>query len=289
MDLQPHELKTAVELTVREWEPEQIILFGSCAKGLRTKESDIDLLAITDDRNGGAPEAYEERQDDETGCRIEVVVRHRSTVEEKRTWAAAVEAAAVEEGTTIYLKNGAAAIATGPQKARVNGMMVESTLFKPEKADEFTRKAKDQLRFSEVEEVFDDTRCQALQMAMEFALKALIVAQGMRVRHTHDLNALWNQAEEGGMVLPAERNKDAVARLSIYGSRWKYDAPTDEDPTTTRRETKETVGAVVRHAEDAVPGLTYETRRKLEEQEAALRGEGRQPVGGGSGGVDESR
>ena len=266
MDLQPHELKTAVELAVREWEPEQIILFGSCAKGLRTKESDIDLLAITDDRNGGAPEAYEERRDDETGCRIEVVVRHRSTVEEKRTWAAAVEAAAVEEGITVYLKNGAAAIATGPRKARVNGMMVESTLFKPEKAEEFTRKAKDQLRFSEVEEVFDDTRCQALQMAMEFALKALITAQGMRVRHTHDLNALWDQAEEGGRVLPAERNEDAVERLSIYGSRWRYDAPADEDPTATRRETAETVRAVVRHAEDAVPGLTYETRRKLEEQ-----------------------
>ncbi len=74
----------------RERPEAQIILFGSCAKGLRTKESDIDLLAITDDRNGGAPEAYEERRDDETGCRIEVVVRHRSTVEEKRTWAAAV-------------------------------------------------------------------------------------------------------------------------------------------------------------------------------------------------------
>lgn len=85
----------------------------------------------------------------------------------------------------------------------------------------------------------------------------------MRVPHTHELNELWERAEEGGVRLNAAREPGKLERLTFYAGLWSYDAPGDEDPDETCAGMTGAVEAVLDRAWDLVPGLMEETERKL--------------------------
>lgn len=44
-------LKKVTRLIVGTWDPERVVLFGSCAKGQANRDSDLDILVIGEFRN----------------------------------------------------------------------------------------------------------------------------------------------------------------------------------------------------------------------------------------------
>ena len=254
--------QAAVDDVVERMRPGQIILFGSGAREEMSAGSDLDLLVVAGG-GGGAAHAHERWRCERTGQRLDVLVRDRSTVEARRRHGAAVESAALEEGRTIYLDENADEVATGPEWLEDGAMMVKNTLFVPDKALEFLRKAQDKYRWSQDAAALMTVRCEMLQASLEMALKAVISARGMRVPHTHELNELWERAEEGGVRLNAAREPGKLDRLTFYAGLWSYDAPGDEDPDETCAGMTGAVEAVLDRAQDLVPGLMEETERKL--------------------------
>ena len=183
-------IRAAVDEIVAATAPEQIVLFGSVAKGNARPDSDIDLLVIGDP----VRHADGKRSCSRTGDQIDVFVTDRASAERYRHSAAYLEGIALSEGRTVYARNPARALAVGDARVR-------RTLYDPDKALEWVDDARDRLgRFATDEK--DLHKCESLVDALERALKALIVAGGRRVVHRHGLDKLWTQAEEIAGPLP---------------------------------------------------------------------------------------
>lgn len=261
----PKTLQAAVDFVVEKLHPEQIILFGSAARGEMSSHSDLDLLVIREDE----PEDHEWRRTrldcEGTAHHLDILVRGRSTVEAKRRWASAVEAAAVEEGRTIYRRDGAETVRTGPEWVASGGTMARRTLFRPDKAEGFLEESENELAAAQDDERLIAWRCEMPQRSLERSLKALIVAQGMRVEHTHRLNRLWEQAESKGVRIDAARNEAALGRLTLYAGDWSYDGPERENPEETYDDARATVEDVLEDARRKVPHLVKKTRQALDE------------------------
>ena len=88
---------------------------------------------------------------------------------------------------------------------------------------------------------------------MEHAFKALITADGRRIEHTHDLDTLWQQAEESGERIGAMRNSDQLQKPSRYAGDGRYQIPIDEDASVTWSENRTTGEDVLNHARQRVP------------------------------------
>lgn len=97
-------LSAAVRLVVGRLAPDQIILFGSGARGRMTPSSDLDLLVIKDE-DGSRPSTMSTRHErwpcPESGSHLDVVVTNRTTAERHRLSASHVHGAALEEGLTV--------------------------------------------------------------------------------------------------------------------------------------------------------------------------------------------
>ena len=262
----PERLNVAVGLIVERLAPDQIILFGSAARGEMTAESDLDLLVIRDDDGGGALFTRHERWRCPTnGDQLDVVVMTRAMAECHRMSASYVQGPALEEGRTLYLREGVTPTATGPIYTWNGVEMVKTTQFVPDHAAELLDKASRKwVDANRTEHPAD--RCDYLQRSIEHALKALITADGRRVDHTHELDALWQQVEATGEAIGATRNPSQLEKLSRYAGEWRYDAPVDEDPEATWQENRTTGEDVLNDARVRVPGLIKQTRQALASQ-----------------------
>ena len=106
-------------------------------------------------------------------------------------------------------------------------------------------------------------KCEMLQASMARALKALIIAQGQRVRHRHDLNALWEEAEAHGERINASRDPEELARLSRYAGEWQYAVQAGADPAATWSATQRTGNDLLNHARERVPQMVEATTARL--------------------------
>ena len=233
-------LDAAVRLVVDRLRPDQIILFGSAARGEMTPASDLDLLVITDDDGRTDRTRHERWQCAEAGGQIDVVVTNRATAERERLSAARVHGAALEEGRTVYLREAATPTPTGPTYTWNGNAMVKTTKYEPDHAAELLDTAQRRWRTANREDHPKD-RCKNLHESMEHAFKAIIVADGRRVEHHHELDKLWDQAETAGGPIAATREPEQLERLSMYAGEWRYEKlPADEDPEQTWKNNRAT-------------------------------------------------
>ena len=259
------DLRAAIEAIVSRLEPDQIILFGSAARGEMTHDSDLDLLVI---KNGGsdADALHIGRSCGRNGIEMDVIVTSGATAEASRPYAGDVKGHALETGRTIYAKKDFEPIATGPTLARVGGRMVQRTLYKPDHAGRFLARAERKWGIATTTKLHPADRCENLQAAMEQALKGLIVAQGRHVEHRHDLNRLWDEAERDGERIAASRDPKALDTLSLYAGKYQYDDPVDGTPEKTWNATRTTGEDVMEHARSRIPTLVDETTDRLKAQ-----------------------
>ena len=255
-------VNAAVRLIIEKVNPDQIILFGSAARGEMGAESDIDLLAIKEDtrKEGGTRQKHWECE--ETGDTVDVVIMERETAQRYRHSAYYVQGIALEEGRTVYARNGTQALRTGPTYQWNGTAMVKSTKFEPEHSDRLVEKARAEWETAN-ERRHPADKCEFLQRTLEYALKALITAKGQRVNHTHDLNDLWHQAEKKSDPIAATRNSAELEKLTGYAGAWRYATPQDQDPDQTWARNRSTGEDVLNDALIRVPKLTERTRAEL--------------------------
>ena len=258
----PERLRAAVTLVVEKLQPDQIILFGSAARNEMSERSDLDLLVIKE-RGEGVPPRHDRWQCARSGDALDVIVMDRATAERHRLSASHIQGVALEQGRTVYVRDGITPAATGPACTWNGTEMVKTTKFEPDHSDELLEQAERRWRSANREEHPAD-RCEFLQQSMERALKALITADGRRVEHTHELDELWTQAEASGERIGASRNPERLEKLSRYAGAWRYAVPPDEEPAATWSENRTTGEDLLNHARRRVPQLIRETRSHLQ-------------------------
>ena len=243
-------ISAAVDEIVAATDPEQVVLFGSLAKGTAGPESDIDLLVVGDPMR----HADGKRTCRRTGDEVDVFVTDRSSAERYQYSAAYLEGIALGEGRTVYAKDPERALAAGDE-------MIRRTLYDPDKAVEWADEAADRLPQFETN-VKDLYKCQALADAVENSLKALIVAGGNRVEHRHGLDKLWRQAEKVAGQLPAGLTEDDLKQLTKYGGEFRYPAAGVRklDPRAVWEQLETPVRSVVAHTRQQVPNLIEQTK-----------------------------
>ncbi len=247
-------VNAAVAEVVAATDPEQVVLFGSVAKGTAGPESDIDLLVIGDP----ARHADGKRTCQASGDQVDVFMTDRASAERYRYSAAYLEGIALEEGRTVYAKNPEQALAAGEA-------MMRRTLYDPDKAVEWVGEARDRLERFETDKK-DLHKCESLVDAIERALKALIVAGGQRVAHRHELDKLWNQAEAIAGRFPGEISEADLKHMTKYTGEFLYPAQGTRklDPRRFWERLESPIRKIVAYAERRVPELVKDTQSRIE-------------------------
>ena len=258
--MEAERLQAAIDAVIERMNPDQIILFGSGARGEMTTNSDIDLLVIKE-RSKEDPAAWQEHWRSARGDQLDVIVMDRHTVEKHRNSAYYVQGSALEEGQSIYTRAGFAPVRTGPTYTRNGAIMAKTTRFDPSHATVLLENAERWWGYANSVEHPPD-KCRMGHEAIEQALKGLIVASGRRVEHIHELNDLWNQAETGTERIAAIRDPAIMKRLTLHSGTWRYDMQ-DPDPTETWKLGKTTIEDVLNDARRRIPGMIDKTRTLL--------------------------
>jgi HEPN domain-containing protein len=263
----PERLHAAITLVVERLQPDQIILFGSAARNEMSEWSDLDLLVIKESGEGSVPPRHDRWECPRSGDELDVIVMDRATAERHRLSASHIQGAALEEGRTVYVREGITPTTTGPTYTWNGTQVVKTTKFEPDHSNGLLEQAERKWETANREKHPVD-KCEYLQQSMERALKALITADGRRVEHTHELNKLWEQAEANGERIEATRNPKHLEKLSRYAGAWRYAVPPDEEPATTWSENRIMGEDLLNHARRRVPQLIQETRNHLQSRQA---------------------
>jgi predicted nucleotidyltransferase len=104
-ELDPQPLQTIVEIIIKEANPEQVILFGSRAKGMAREESDYDFLVVVRGvRNEReiSRRIYRALLEQRVGAAVDVVVVNVGTLERHRENPFFVYRQALQEGKVFY-------------------------------------------------------------------------------------------------------------------------------------------------------------------------------------------
>ena len=264
-------LDATVAQVVRKLDPEQIVLFGSAARGEMAADSDVDLLVIRE-RLNGEPETQREYwpPGDGTAYEADLVLMDRTTAEAGRASITRIQGVALEEGRTLYTRSGVKPIPTGPTYSWNGREMVKVTKFEPEEATRLLGHAGEYWEIANDPKRSPIMRCVQLQASLEHALKALTIALGERVKHKHTLNALWDDVERAGETIRATRDRKALDVLTRYGGELQYGSPGREhDPEATWNDTRATGEDLLNHARARVPKLIERTTERLRQLNGA--------------------
>ena len=138
--LESNRLATAaVNMVTERYNPDQIILFGSAARGEMTDDSDIDLLVI---KNHRQPQTMRQHHIRLTGNRIDVVEMKREDMVRHRRAAGTIQDAALSQGITVLSRiNGLTAVATGRSWFTDESSMVKGSKLKPDESTRFQERA----------------------------------------------------------------------------------------------------------------------------------------------------
>ena len=263
-------LRAAIDLVVARLDPDQLILHGSAARGEMAEHSDLDFLAVCAEAPGPRS-AYDHHHwnCEATGDVVDVLVASREKVESSRWIGGTVYAAALFEGRTVFSRPGVERVRTHSEFRENGTRMVKKTRFSPEKASEYVADARKRWRGAEALSTdAPELACELLQASAERSLKALVIARGLHVEHTHDLADLWAQAEAAGERISASRDENQLRDITKYAGPWSYDRPRYENPDESFRGFRLVARDLLEYAERRVPVLQGETERRR----AASRG-----------------
>lgn len=254
----PDRLQAAVDFIVARLNPDQLILYGSAARGRMTPGSDLDFLAVNAGAHDRDSSSNQYHWDCEaTGDAVDVLVVDRDKLEERRWIAGTVHAAALTEGRTVFSRAEVQPVQTIAESSQTEAMMIARSRFSARKATEFISKARRRFKIAQFAHGQNDPQsaCEDLQISAEHALKALIIANRTEVEHTHNLNDLWTQAEDLGERIEAERDVKQLDAMTMYAGEWRYDRPEREDPGTSYQAFRLVAEDILNYAERRVPIL----------------------------------
>ena len=266
-------VRAAAAMLVDRLRPDQLILHGSAARGEMTEHSDLDFLSI----RAGYPAPNRDPTQRrwhcaETGDVADVLLVSREQLEENRLAGGTVYAAALTEGRTVFVSPGIEPVALHPEAREVGSMAgrknVRTTLFSPDNAAYDLKLARAFLRSADVAaKEAPEAGCRNLQESAERSLKALVIACGRPVEHTHNLRDLWNQAEAVlGERISADADGNLLELLTLYAGRYSYAPAMHHDPAQLYDRARTVVGDLHDYAARRVPALAVavEERRAKE-------------------------
>ena len=256
--LKAERLTAAIKAVSTRYKPDQVILFGSAARGTMTEDSDIDLLVIkTDHIEGNQIERDSLRLN---GDRLDVLTMNPEEAERHRRTAATVHHEALAQGRTVHCKRGKKPLVpTGPSWMTSENGMVKSTKLNPDESSQFLDRAENHWKASNNPDNHEEIRCYHRHQAIEQCLKGLITAQGRKFDHTHNLDELWTSTEAEGKKTPAPRDAKVLKQLTKYAESGRYNKPNGNRDHKTLKDSEKVAEAIIRYARDAIPRLSHET------------------------------
>jgi HEPN domain-containing protein/predicted nucleotidyltransferase len=210
-------IKQMVEIIVDGWDPVQVILFGSRARGDHREDSDADLLVVLDevDDYGGLRLAIDTALDC-TRMRRDIKLATPTDVVRMATVAGTIERAAMVEGRTLHVRG--------------RGDPVTETVLR------WLEMARRDLRGGRILLAADPTEpalaCFHAQQAAEKSLKAALVAEGIDPPRSHDLTKLRDLLPE---TWETPGTTADLSRISPWAEKSRYSNDFEDftDPTAT--------------------------------------------------------
>ena len=231
---------------VREFDPLQIILFGSQARGDADRDSDVDLLVVFAELVDKRKTAIDiEHALSDVSVAKDIIVSTPEELERSRTRIGSVLRYAQQEGKILW-KNLNAAAHKSDQCCGVSNEEVKSSM---QTADRLADTAR-WLRYAEEDLTTAETflghphvpprqSCWHAQQAAEKALKAALIFLQIDFQRTHDLNLLRDMLPKSWKPL-----KTALPNLDNL-NRWAVQA---RYPETAQEPTETDASTAVEHA-----------------------------------------
>lgn len=210
-------IRQMVAIIVDGWDPVQVILFGSRARGDNREDSDADLLVVLDevDDHGGLRLAMNNALDC-TRMRRDIKLATPADIVRMATVAGTIERAAMVEGKTLHVRGR-------------GDPVTDAVLQWLEIAQRDLRGAGNQMAADPTEPAL---ACFHAQQVAEKSLKAALVAEGIDPPRSHDLNELRDLLpdtwEIPGTIAELKRVSEWAEK-----SRYAYDVEDFVDPTAT--------------------------------------------------------
>lgn len=279
-------LRAAAEHVIKRTQPDQVILFGSAARGEFGEHSDFDFLVLRRAPDRTPPDNAEKWTHPETGDSIDIIFEDPDAAPTNRWLAGTVEAAVFAVGATIYPAGDQVPIPT----LRDSGVDPEDAMkegkYERHKALDMARRCKS--NFSNAEDAVKPdnedwhTGCQRLQECFEKGLKALMIAHGRPFKYTHEIRSLLNDVrgtnvQENPPGLDGFNAADADLKiLSRYGTGGGYDAAQGAaDPKRLFEKFHPAAAEFAAYVQTRVPGLLDEHARRRRETPSKNRGPAR--------------
>ena len=130
--------------------PDQLILFGSAARGEFRERSDFDFLVVRSAANGDEPPERPARwEHPDTGDEIDVLFAAADLLEERRWTAGTVHCAVLAEGATVFCDDNGNTVKTARDAGEEAAEMARQGKYEPWQAEEFTREARLYMRHAD--------------------------------------------------------------------------------------------------------------------------------------------
>ena len=264
-------LRAATEYVIEHAEPDQVILFGSAARGEFRPGSDFDFLVVRRPRTANTRATDSARwTHPETGDRMDVLFERPDLAAERRWRLGTPHSVIFADGATIHVAPFATPIPTLRDEGRTRADMTSpKSKWDPSEAAELIADARQYLRHADTDA--EDERwgmaCKLVQESAERALKSVIVAADREFSEIHDLGSLWHAACEADRNLPFERDNRSLTAISRYAGSSGYAARfRREDPEKLFRDFRPTAAALLEYAGKRVRArlAEYERTRKTD-------------------------
>ena len=223
------------ERIVRDFDPLQIILFGSQARGDADRDSDIDLLVVFAELADKRKTAIDiEHALSDLPVAKDIIVSTPEELERSRTRIGSVLRYAQQEGKVLWKSRGTAACCIMPNKAVTFAMQTRDQLADTAR---WLRHAEEDLTTAEIflghTHVPPRQSCWHAQQTAEKALKAVLIFLQIDFRRTHDLNVLRDLLPERWQLKTALPNLKDLNRWAVQ-ARYPETAqePTETDAST---------------------------------------------------------
>lgn len=204
------------ERIVRDFDPLQIILFGSQARGDADRDSDIDLLVVFAELTDKRKTAIDiDRALSDLPVAKDIIVSTPEELERGRTRIGSVLRYAQQEGKVLWKSRGSM-----PDKEVTSAMPTADRLADTAR---WLRHAEEDLitaaTFLRHQHVPPRQACLWAQQAAEKALKAVLIFLQIDFRRTHDLNVLRDLLPESSHLKTALPNLGDLNRWAV-GARY---------------------------------------------------------------------
>ncbi|MDE0469238.1 MAG: HEPN domain-containing protein [Candidatus Poribacteria bacterium] len=211
------------ERIVREFDPLQIILFGSQARGDADQDSDIDLLVIFAELTDKRKAAINiERALSDVPVAKDIIVSTPEELERGRTRIGSVLRYAQQEGKTLWKNLNAAAYSGSAQHTALSNIEVTDAMQTADRLADtarWLRHAEEDLTTAETflghPQIPPRQVCWHAQQAAEKALKAALIFLQIDFRRTHNLNVLRDLLPESWQLKTAHPDLSDLTRWAL--------------------------------------------------------------------------